>query len=84
MADDMESGSERNAGQGPRGPVNVVLSYEDARRLQRLLSLWRSIDGWCRVNRFIGHVLFFGLLAAVILLSNALDAVRNLFGLGHP
>lgn len=63
--------------------VNVMLPREDYRRLSKLLDTLRRVDGWCSINRSIAKIFLYGAIAALIVLSQALDAVRNLFsGLG--
>lgn len=63
--------------------INVVLRKEDYRRLSRLLETLRRIDGWCSVNRYLARIILYGGIAALIFLSQGLDAVRNLFsGMG--
>ncbi len=43
----------------------------------------RMVDGWCRVNRSIGKWLIVTGLTALIALSGAWDAIRNLLGWKH-
>ena len=63
--------------------INVMLPREDYRRLSRLLETLRRIDGWCSINRYLARIVLYGGIAALIFLSQALDAVRNLFsGMG--
>lgn len=59
------------------------LDADDLRRLSWLLAIVGRIEGWCAVNRWIGKVILVGGIGALILLSNVVDAVKNLIGLKH-
>lgn len=74
-----------NTSPPPDDPAKFIASLEpdDLRILSWLIKTLRMVDGWCRVNRAIGKFLIVGLLLGLIMLSNALDAVKNLLGLKH-
>ena len=56
------------------------LPPETWRRLLSLLKLMERMEGWCQVNRAVGKFVLFTIIAGLILFSDALDALRNLFG----
>jgi hypothetical protein len=58
-------------------------SSEDAERLKRFAGLLERVDGWCKINRWIGKFILVGGIGLLILFSNALDAVKNLIGWKH-
>lgn len=63
--------------------VTVILRKADYHRLTNLLAIFERVDGWCRVNRYIARIVLYGAIAGLIFISQALDAIRNLFsGLG--
>lgn len=49
------------------------LDADDIETLKRVISVFRMVHGWCRVNRW----LFIGAVAALVLFSQGLDAVKN-------
>jgi len=59
--------------------VNVMLPREDYRRLSKLLDTLRRVDGWCSINRSIAKIFLYGAIAALIVLSQVLDAIKNIF-----
>lgn len=61
--------------------VNVTLSSTDYQLFMTFISTLRRIDGWCKINKAIGKWLLFGGITLLILMSQGLDAVRNLLGL---
>ena len=65
--------------------ITVTLPKDDYQRLSKLLSTLKMVDGWCRINRAIAKFLIFGIITALIVMSQTLDAVKNLIGLkAHP
>jgi len=60
-----------------------TLSPEEVAALARIAKVYGRIEGWCKVNRAIGKFVFFTVIGLLILLSQGLDAIRNLFGLKH-
>jgi hypothetical protein len=63
-------------------PVEFIkgLEPEDLKRLHRLLSILRRIDGWCRVNRAIGRWFIFTVIAALVIVTQGYDAIIRLLG----
>ena len=59
------------------------LSPEEIERLQRLAALLKRVDGWCRVNRSIGKFIIVTVIGLLIIMSQGLDAIRNLLGWKH-
>lgn len=59
------------------------LDPEDIERLKQLAKTLKRIDGWCRVNRVIGKFIIITIIGSLILLSQGLDAIRNLLGWKH-
>ena len=41
------------------------------------------MDGWCVINRQLGKFVFFTAVGLLILLSQGLDAIKNLLGMKH-
>lgn len=59
------------------------LEPEDIERLKQLAKTLKRIDGWCKVNRAIGKFIIVTVIGLLILFSQGLDAIRNLFGWKH-
>lgn len=58
------------------------LDADDLATLERMISLFRSIQGWCRINRWLA----FSLLAAAFLAVQFFDATIKMvasFGKAH-
>lgn len=55
------------------------LSPEELKALKSLAQFYKMIQGWCRINRWLALTL----LAALIAMSQALDAIKNLIGARH-
>jgi hypothetical protein len=65
----------------PDDPINVAfddLTSEQRKSLIRLANAWSRVEGWCLVNRAIGRVILIGGLGLIILLSQSIDAIKNL------
>lgn len=58
--------------------VNITLPKARAELLFRLLDAFAMIDGWCRVNKWIGKWVLVGALTGIVLLSDALSGLRNI------
>lgn len=57
----------------------VSLSSEDIEVLRRLMDFWKTVQGWCKVTRW----LFLGLVAVLVALAQGVDALKGLLGLKH-
>lgn len=55
------------------------LDKEDIDSLTTILAIWRKAQGWCAINRWLFRWVVFGLIAALIIASQFVDAVKNLF-----
>lgn len=55
------------------------LSEDELKALKSLAKLWARVEGWCAVNRWIGKTLIIGGVGLLILLSQGLDAIKNIF-----
>lgn len=53
------------------------LGPDDIKWLQWLLTALKRVDGWCRINRFIGRYLILGAIAVIVLMSNGYDALAR-------
>lgn len=60
--------------------VTITIARDDYERLSRLLKGLERIDSWCFINRKLGRLIFFGTIAGLVVLSQGIDAVRNIFG----
>jgi hypothetical protein len=58
--------------------VTVTLPRRKADLLIKLIDTVDTIDGWCRFNRWLGKWVLIGGLTAVVLLSNAIDGLKNI------
>lgn len=56
------------------------LSKDDIDRLAWLLGVVEMVEGWCKVNRYIGKIVIVSILAGLILFSQAMEAVGKLIG----
>jgi hypothetical protein len=56
------------------------LDADDIRRLHSLISILRRVDGWCKVNRFIGRWIIFTLIATLIIMVQGYDAIIRVVG----
>ena len=52
------------------------LDADDLATLERMISLFRAVQGWCRINRWLA----FTVLALLFLIVNFLDKVFAVFG----
>lgn len=59
--------------------VTVTLPRRKADLLLRLLDSVETIEGWCRFNKWIGKWILIGGLTAIIILSDAIDGLKNIF-----
>jgi hypothetical protein len=53
------------------------LSKDDVQILQSLVTCWRTVQGWCRVNRWIALTA----IGILIALAQGLDEIKGLLGL---
>ena len=58
--------------------ITITLPKARAELLFRLLDAFAMIDGWCRVNKWIGKWVLIGALTAIVLLSDALNGIKNI------
>lgn len=56
------------------------LEPDDLRRLHKLISILRRVDGWCRINRAIGRWFIFTVIAALVIVTQGYDAIIRLLG----
>lgn len=54
------------------------LTNEQRKSLIRLANAWARVEGWCLINKAIGRVVLIGGLGVIILLSQSIDAIKNL------
>lgn len=54
------------------------LTPEQRKALIRLATAWAKVEGWCLINKAIGKFVIFGGLGIIILLSQGIDAIKNL------
>lgn len=64
-------------------PKHESLEPEEIERLRKIARVLARIEGWCSVNRSIGKFIFYAVIGLLILLSQGLDAIKNLLGLKH-
>ena len=64
-------------------PPKPDLDPEEIERLKRVARVLARIEGWCLINRAIGKFIFFTVIGLLILLSQGLDAIKNLLGMKH-
>lgn len=55
------------------------LDDDDVAAFKRAIKLFRAMQGWCRVNRW----LFLGALALLIMLAQGIEAMQKIVGLKH-
>lgn len=55
------------------------LSTEDVKALKKLIGIYRSISGWCRVNRWLAVFA----IGAVIAVAQFIDAIKSILGVKH-
>lgn len=66
----------------PDNPEEFIknLSTQDLLRLSRLLRTIERVEGWCKINRAIAKFIIYGGIAALIVLSQGIDAIKHLLG----
>ena len=55
------------------------LDKEDIETLARIIAVFRKAQGWCAINRWLFRGVFFGVVGIIILTSQGIDAIKNLF-----
>ena len=58
--------------------VTLSLPRRKADLLIKIIDTVETIDGWCRFNRWLGKWVLIGGLTAIILLSDALNGLKNI------
>ena len=58
--------------------INVTLPRRKADLLFKILDAVEMIEGWCRFNRWLGKWVLIGGLTAIVLLSDALNGLKNI------
>lgn len=54
-----------------------TLSNDDVAALRRLIAIYRSISGWCRVNRWLAMFV----IGAIIAIAQSIDAIKSILGI---
>ena len=63
-------------------PVEFIkgLDSDDIKRLHSLIAILRRVDGWCKVNRFIGRWIVFTFIATLVIMTQGYDAIVRVLG----
>lgn len=59
-------------------PVTITLPKRKADLLFKIIDAVEMIENWCRFNRWIGKWVLVGGLTAIVLLSDALNGLKNI------
>jgi len=59
-------------------PVTITLPRRKADLLFKIIDAVEMIENWCRFNRWIGKWVLIGGLTAIVLLSDAINGLRNI------
>ena len=54
------------------------LTPDQRKALIRLANSWAKVEGWCLINKAIGKLVIIGGLGVIILVSQSVDAIKNL------
>lgn len=65
----------------PEHTKDFIVGLDDQKvtALNQLIDLWHTVQGWCRVTRW----LFFGAVALIVAIAQGYDAIKSLLGFKH-